>query len=96
MYVTEPAKTPEVIDFAEVIGSLKNVNYNICPKWVDAHGMPCVFVIFNSPADREEYRAAFYGKWVRLSDRTARLNYVMDWLDKNGYGLELTTSTAWL
>jgi hypothetical protein len=94
MYVTGPTKTPEVIDFAAVVGSIVNVNYNLCRKWIDAHGMPTIFVIFNDAADRDEYKQKFYGKWVRLHDRTARLNYVFDWTDKNGYGLELTTSQS--
>jgi hypothetical protein len=62
---------------------------------INLDGMPDIFAIFKNAEDRDEYRARFAYKWIETDDRTARLTYVMDWFDQNGYGLQLVAAPAW-
>ena len=61
--------------------------------WAKKLGSSYWFV-FDTAEERADARHALQGAWCEEGERSVQLNYVVEWRDAHGYGLEVAHSDA--
>jgi hypothetical protein len=64
------------------------------PVWARSDRADCLWFMFATEEARDAKLAEMLGSWVALEDRSVLLNYVLTWVDVQGFGLEVTHA-AW-